>query len=277
MSWRAFGEAFVTLVVIMDPLGSAPIFIALTAGRPRAARRRAALEAAAVAGGLVVLFALFGRLVLDYLHVSVESLAIAGGMLLLLVALQMLRGEEMAQPDTANVALVPLATPLLAGPGAIAAVMVLTRRYEDAPGRIGVILGIVAVVIVVAAGLLLADQIARLLRPSVIQLLTRVLGLLLSAIAVQFIIEDHRRALTDQEAGADRIIRCQHELMMAGQVRRALYLGDHRRVLAHPILPDDTRGEAATNDALVHQCGAAGQLATSIEERQSGGGPTAAR
>ena len=165
MSWRAFGEAFVTLVVIMDPLGSAPIFITLTAGRPVAARRRAALEAAAVADGLVVVFALFGRLILDYLHVSVESLTIAGGMLLLLVALQMLRGEEMAQPETANVALVPLATPLLAGPGAIAAVMVLTRRYEDAPGRIGVILGIVAVVVVVAVGLLLADQIARCCGP----------------------------------------------------------------------------------------------------------------
>src|SRR5947199_247217 len=116
MSWRSFGEAFVTLVVIMDPLGSAPIFITLTAGRPVAARRRAALEAAAVAGGLVVVFALFGRLILDYLHVSVESLTIAGVMLLLLVALQMLRGEEMAQPETANLALRPLATPLLAGP-----------------------------------------------------------------------------------------------------------------------------------------------------------------
>jgi len=189
MSWIAFGEAFVTLIVIMDPLGSAPIFIALTAGRTAAARRRAALEAAAAAGGLVVVFALFGRLILDYLHVSVESLTIAGGMLLLLVALQMLRGEEMAQPETANVALVPLATPLLAGPGAIAAVMVLTRRYEDAPGRVGVILGIVAVVVVVAIGLMLADQIARLLRPSVIQLFTRVMGLLLSAIAVQFIVD----------------------------------------------------------------------------------------
>src|SRR5438445_441199 len=90
----------------MDPLGSAPIFIALTAGRSVAARRRAALEAAGAAGGLVVVFALFGRLILDYLHVSVESLTIAGGMLLLLVALQMLRGEEMAPADTANVALV---------------------------------------------------------------------------------------------------------------------------------------------------------------------------
>jgi MarC family membrane protein len=189
MNWRAFTEAFITLVVIMDPLSSAPIFISLTAGRTPAGRRRAALEAAAVAGGLVVIFALFGRLILDYLHVSVESLTIAGGLLLLLVALQMLRGEEFAQPDSANVALVPLATPLLAGPGAIAAVMVLTRRYEDLSGMIGVILGIVAAVVVVAIGLLLADQIARLLRPSVIQLLTRVLGLLLSAIAVQFIVD----------------------------------------------------------------------------------------
>src|SRR5213082_4233658 len=174
MNWRAFAESFITLLVIMDPLGSAPIFISLTAGRSPGARRRAALEAAGAAGGLVVVFALFGRLILDYLHVSVESLEIAGGMLLLLVALQMLRGEEMAQPESANIALVPLATPLLAGPGAIAAVMVLTRRYEDAPGRFGVLLVIAAAVVAVALGLMLADQIARLLRPSVIQLFTRV-------------------------------------------------------------------------------------------------------
>jgi multiple antibiotic resistance protein len=189
MSWRAFAEAFITLVVIMDPLGSAPIFISLTAGRTPGARRRAALEAAGAAGGVIVVFALFGRLILDYLHVSVESLTIAGGLLLLLVALQMLRGEDMAQPNTANVALVPLATPLLAGPGAIAAVMVLTKRYGNAPGMIGVLLGILAAVVVVAVGLMLADRIARLLHPSVIQLLTRVLGLLLAAIAVQFIVD----------------------------------------------------------------------------------------
>src|SRR6202022_989687 len=191
MNWRAFAEAFITLVVIMDPLGSAPIFISLTAGLTAGARRRAALVAAGAAGaagGLIVLFALFGRLILDYLHVSVESLTISGAVLLLLVALQMLRGEEMLPADTANQALVPLATPLLAGLGAIAAVMVLTRRYEDMPGRIGVVVGTVAAVIVVAIGLLLADRIARLLRPSLIQLLTRVLGLLLSAIAVQFIV-----------------------------------------------------------------------------------------
>lgn len=189
MNWRAFAEAFITLVVIMDPLGSAPIFISLTAGLTRGARRRAAFLAAGAAGGLIVVFALFGRLILDYLHVSVESLTIAGGLLLLLVALQMLRGEDIAEPDTANIALVPLATPLLAGPGAIAAVMVLTRRYEDPPGMIGVLVGVVAAAVVVAVGLMLADRIARLAPPSVIQLLTRVLGLLLAAIAIQFIVD----------------------------------------------------------------------------------------
>jgi multiple antibiotic resistance protein len=189
MNWRAFAEAFITLVVIMDPFGSAPIFISLTAGLTPGARRRAALLAAGAAGGLIVVFALFGRLILDYLHVSVESLTIAGGLLLLLVALQMLRGEDIAEPDTANIALVPLATPLLAGPGAIAAVMVLTKRYEDAPGMIGVLLGIVAATVVVAVGLMLAERIARLVPPAVVQLLTRVLGLLLAAIAVQFIVD----------------------------------------------------------------------------------------
>jgi multiple antibiotic resistance protein len=189
VNWRAFVEGFVTLAVIMDPVGSAPIFISLTSGRSRTERRQAAIQAAVVAGGLIVLFALFGRLILDYLHVSVQSLEIAGGMLLLLVALQMLRGEEMEHEAGANIALVPLATPLLAGPGAIAAVMVLTRRYQDAPGQVAILLAILAVVVVIAVGLLLADRIAGFVRPSIIQLLTRVLGLLLSAIAVQFIVD----------------------------------------------------------------------------------------
>src|SRR3982074_3948230 len=177
MNWRAFAEAFITLVVIIDPFGSAPFFIGRPGGSAPGARGRAALLAAGAAGGVVVVFALFGRLILDYLHVSVESLTIAGGLLLLLVALQMLRGQDIEQAGTANVALVPLATPLRAGPGAIAAVMVLTRRYEDASGMIGVLLGIVAAVVVVAIGLMLAERIARLLHPSVIQLLTRGLGL----------------------------------------------------------------------------------------------------
>jgi multiple antibiotic resistance protein len=189
MNWRAFSETFVTLLVIMDPVGTAPIFIALTASRSPRGRRVAALQAAFTAGLLVVLFALFGRLLLAYLQVSVESLTLAGGLLLVLVALQMFRGDQMQVTPATNIALVPLAVPLLAGPGAMAAVMVLSGRFPDAGGRAGVIAGVAAVVAVVAAGLLLAGVLAKLVPPAAVSLVERVLALLLTAIAVQLIVD----------------------------------------------------------------------------------------
>jgi len=189
MNWLAFAETVVTLFVIMDPIGTVPVFVALTAQRTPAQRRWAAVQSAAVAGVLVVAFALFGRFVLDYLNVSVESLAIAGGLLLLLVALEMFSGHGGSPSSDVNVVLVPLATPLLAGPGAIAAIMVLVNRHADTAGRFGVILGVLAVVVSVAAILLLAGLLARLLRPGLVQFLTRVLALLLSAIAIQLIVD----------------------------------------------------------------------------------------
>jgi multiple antibiotic resistance protein len=175
----------------MDPLGIAPIFLALTASRSASARRLAAVQAAAAAGGLVLLFALAGNFVLGYLHVSVQSLSIAGGLLLLLVALEMVHRGAPEPPDAGtNVVLVPLATPLLAGPGAIAAVLVLIQRYPSLDGRLGVIAGVIAVSFAIALVLLAGNLIAnRLLRPSAIQFLSRVLGLLLAAIAVQLIID----------------------------------------------------------------------------------------
>ncbi len=196
MNWRAFSETFVTLFVIMDPIGTAPIFVALTAGRTARARRAAAVQAAVTAGGLVLAFSLFGRLVLAYLNVSVQSLAIAGGLLLLLLALQMFRGEELSAAPTANVAVVPLATPLLAGPGAIAAIMVLSDRHGDIAGRLGVIAGVAAVSLAVAVGLLLAARIGRLLRPGAVILLTQVLALLLAAIAVELVVDAVRTLAT---------------------------------------------------------------------------------
>jgi MarC family membrane protein len=190
LSWRAFGETFVTLLVVMDPIGNAPIFVALTVERTPQERRVAALQAVLAAGALVGVFALFGSAVLDYLNVSVESLTIAGGALLLLVALEMLRGGvEVREGSTANVALVPLATPLIAGPGAIATVMVLARRNPGASGRAAVIAAIAATIVVIGATLMFAGWLSRLLRPAVIHFLTRVLGLLLSAIAVQLIVD----------------------------------------------------------------------------------------
>jgi len=189
VNWAAFSETFVTLFVIMDPIGTAPIFVALTAGKPPRARRLAAVQAAVTAGALVVGFSLFGRLVLAYLSVSVQSLAIAGGLLLLLLALQMFRGEELTAGAATNVAVVPLATPLLAGPGAIAAIMVLSDRHADLGGRLAIIAGVAAVVVVVAVGLMLAVRIGRLLRPAAVLLLTQVLALLLAAIAVELVVD----------------------------------------------------------------------------------------
>jgi multiple antibiotic resistance protein len=192
VSWRVVGETFVTLLVIMDPLGTAPIFVGLTGGMSAGERQRAALRAVLAAGLLILGFALFGGVVLDYLGISIESLSIAGGLLLLLVALEMLRGIDAAAGDDGDVALVPLATPLVAGPGAIATVIVLARQHPEAGGRAAVIAGILAALLVLGACLLLADRLARLVPPALLHFLTRVFGLLLAAIAVELVVDGVR-------------------------------------------------------------------------------------
>jgi multiple antibiotic resistance protein len=192
VSWRVVGETFVTLLVIMDPAGTAPIFVGLTSRMAAGEQQRAALRAVLAAGLLIIGFALFGEVVLDYLGVSVESLSIAGGLLLLLVALEMLRGFDAAPGEDGDVALVPLATPLVAGPGAIATVIVLARQHPGAEGRASVIAGILAALLVLAVCLLLAERLARLVRPSLLHFLTRVFGLLLAAIAVQLVVDGVR-------------------------------------------------------------------------------------
>jgi multiple antibiotic resistance protein len=194
VQWDAVGTTFVTLTVIMDPVGVAPIFIAITAPLSRKQRQRAALRAVLAAGALIIGFALFGGAVLNYLDVSVDSLSIAGGLLLLLVALEMLRGMD--YPDEAaaaeDVALVPIATPLLAGPGAIATVIVLTRRHHEFGGKVSVLIGILAALAVVGLGMVVAERVGRVLPDSLIHFLTRVFGLLLSAIAVQLVVNGVR-------------------------------------------------------------------------------------
>ena len=185
MDWQAFGETFVTLLVIMDPAATAPVFLGLTSRMSPGERQRAALRAVFAAGLLVVGFALVGEVVLSYLGVSIEALSIAGGLLLLLVALEMLRGLEAAPDDVGDVALVPLATPLVAGPGAIATVIVLARQGPQT----AVVAGTVAALLAVGASLLLSGHVARLVPRAWLHFLTRVFGLLLAAIAVQLVIE----------------------------------------------------------------------------------------
>jgi multiple antibiotic resistance protein len=189
-SWfdaRFFGEVFVTLLVIMDPPGSVPIFLSLTASHSKRARNRSADLAVAVALTVIVVFALFGKQVLQYLHVTLPALQVAGGLLLLLVALQLLMGwgSEPAQSDDVNVAMVPLGTPLLAGPGAIAATIVFSKNVHH--GRQALALGaaIVGVHVVLWLTLRFSSVILRVIGRSGVTLVTRIAGLLLSAIAVQ--------------------------------------------------------------------------------------------
>jgi multiple antibiotic resistance protein len=192
VSWRAFGETFVTLLVITDPLGNAPIFLTITRRLTPGERRAAALRACLFAAALILGFAVFGEIILRYLHVSIGSLSIAGGLLLLIVSLEMLRGIDFPAGDSEDIALVPLATPLLAGPGAIATAMVLWRSHPHAGGHVSVVLAILAAVACVGLTLVVAEKLTRRLGPSVFSLLTRVFGLLLSAIAVQLVVNGIR-------------------------------------------------------------------------------------
>lgn len=189
-----FGEVFITLFVIMDPPGVIPVFLALTGGLPAAARKRAAWQAVLVALGVISAFAVFGQQILSYLHISLAALQGAGGLLLLLVALELLTGKADNPDPTAggNVALVPLGTPLLAGPGAIVATMVFAQRSEAVSEVAAVALGILAVHAVLWLVLRFSVGLRRVLRESGILLVTRIAGLLLSAIAVQLVADSVR-------------------------------------------------------------------------------------
>ncbi len=182
-------EVFVTLFVIMDPVGTVPIFLSLTSGRSPAAARRAAWQAVAVSFLVITIFAFFGQQILSYLHISLPALQCAGGLLLLLVALELLTGNE-KEPTAAagtNVALVPLGTPLLAGPGAIVATMLFVEDVDDWATFAAVSLGVVLVHASLWAAMRFSLPILKVIRESGVLLVTRIAGLLLSAIAVQLV------------------------------------------------------------------------------------------
>ena len=187
-------EVFVTLFVIMDPVGTVPIFLSLTGGRSRAAARRAAWQAVAVSFLVISLFAFFGQQILGYLHISLPALQGAGGLLLLLVALELLTGNEQEPTAAAgtNVALVPLGTPLLAGPGAIVAVMLFVESISTAADFVAVALGVILVHVSLWVAMRYSLPILRLIRESGVLLVTRIAGLLLSAIAVQLVADSVR-------------------------------------------------------------------------------------
>jgi multiple antibiotic resistance protein len=189
-----FGAVVVTLSVIMDPLGNIPLFLGLTAGRSAKARRRLAWQAVAVSLLVVSLFAVLGQQILAYLGIGIPALQGAGGLLLLVVALELLtdRAEDPSEVRDVNVALVPLGTPLLAGPGAIVATIVFVRQAHSLAAYAAIAAGILVVHLLVYLSLRFSVGITRIIREAGIVLLTRISGLLLSAIAVQLVADSVR-------------------------------------------------------------------------------------
>jgi multiple antibiotic resistance protein len=183
-------QAFVTLFVIMDPPGATPIFLSLVQNKPAAIRNRLAWQGAAVSFFVITIFALFGRLILNYLNISIPALQGAGGLLLLLVSLELLQGgkNDKANQKDVNVALVPLGTPLLAGPGAIVATMLFVQKVDDVKSGIALILAVIGVHLVIGLSLMFSTKIVSLIKESGVMLVARIAGLLLAAIAFEMVI-----------------------------------------------------------------------------------------
>jgi multiple antibiotic resistance protein len=203
MDLAAYIPAFVALFVVIDPIGMAPLFVALTAGQTTRQRRVIAIRACVVAFGILTLFGLAGEAVLNFLGISMPAFRMAGGILLFLTALDMLferRGaRRKGQADQAEAdhrddpSVFPLAIPLIAGPGAIATMILLTGQDgADATHILLVHLVMLAVLAVVLALFLLAAPLEKLLGPTGINVVTRLLGMLLAALSVQFVIDGMR-------------------------------------------------------------------------------------
>ena len=188
--------SFVTLFVIVDPIGLAPLFVAITQGMSQKKRRSIALRAVAVGGAVLFLFAVFGESVLSFVGISMPAFRIAGGILLFLTALEMLfnrrtkRRENQSDDDAADdPSVFPLAIPLIAGPGAITSVILITDNH---PGWIGigeVTAVMAAVLILVYLMFSIGTLLEQLLGKIGINVITRILGMLLAALAVQFVLE----------------------------------------------------------------------------------------
>jgi len=200
-------SALVTLVVVVDPVGLTPTFLAVTQGLPAAARRRIALRACLIASLILAGTALIGDWLLDKLAITLPAFRIAGGLLLFAVASEMAFGvrierqskqaEEAIEEHVRHVAAFPLAIPLMAGPGAITATLLLSGQAHGQPLLLTGLLGVVVIVVAVCYGVFLAAApIERLLGVTGSVVLSRLLGVVLAALAVQFVIDGVRAALS---------------------------------------------------------------------------------
>jgi len=195
-----FVSAFVTFFVVIDPPGCAPIFAGLTAGATNAHARAMAVRAVFVATLILLVFALFGEALLSALGITLESFRIAGGIMLFLIALEMVfekrteRREERAQkiretPEVEDISIFPMAMPMIAGPGSIASVMLLMSKSRGLEQSLVVLGAMLSILLLTLVALIAAGPLMRLVGAKVEAVITRLLGVLLAALAAQFVID----------------------------------------------------------------------------------------
>ncbi|WP_332811837.1 MarC family protein [Sphingomonas sp.] len=195
-----FLSAFVTFFVVIDPPGCAPIFAGLTSGADAAHRRSMALRSVAIAAGILLFFALLGEDLLEKLGITLAAFRIAGGIMLFLIALEMVferrtarrehRAQEVsASPEAEDISVFPMAIPMIAGPGSIASAMLLMARSDGLAESLAVIAALGAILLLTLIALLAAGPLMRLIGHKIEAMITRLLGVILAALAAQFVID----------------------------------------------------------------------------------------
>lgn len=201
-----FVSSLVTFFVVIDPPGCAPIYAGLTAGVERAHVRAMAMRAVLVAAAILFVFALFGEDILDALGISLDSFRIAGGIMLFLIALEMVfekrtqRREDRAQklidtPEHEDVSIFPMAMPMIAGPGSIASVMLQMSRGHGIERTLVILAAMASILLLTLVALLAAGPLMRIMGQKIEAVITRLLGVLLAALAAQFVIDGIRASL----------------------------------------------------------------------------------
>ncbi|MDZ7893770.1 MAG: MarC family protein [Sphingobium sp.] len=200
-----FVSAFVTLFVVIDPPGCAPIYASLTKGASMAHRRAMALRAVIIATAILLLFGLFGKQMLRALGIDLDSFRIAGGIMLFVIAMDMVfekrtqRREDRAQkiietPEVEDVSVFPMAMPMIAGPGSIATVMLLMAHADGIAQRLIVLGALASNMVLMILSLLAAGPIMKFIGAKSEAVITRLLGVLLAALAAQFVIDGIKRS-----------------------------------------------------------------------------------
>jgi multiple antibiotic resistance protein len=209
--WDLFLSAFITLFVVIDPPGCAPIYAGLVKGASNRQATAMALRATVIATLILLVFALFGENLLGALHIELNSFRIAGGIMLFVIAMDMVfekrtqRREERAEkvraehaqtPEIEDVSVFPMAMPMIAGPGSIATIMLLTARAQGTEQTLVVLAALAAVMLLTLGALAAAGPLMRLLGTRVEAVITRLLGVLLAALAAQYVIDGVKAVLT---------------------------------------------------------------------------------